>query len=326
MAQNNAFDTGDDLNPFAQVDVYNPFETPSFKQKQETAASSTPASSNTLSSGSRPGSMMSPRAETNPELKFREETEAFYHDETEDDTTTGLNPPSMSGPSTRTTTTVSGTNRVTVQTTDSEEDDVNFWQLKFYRRFFNVDSMDVLKRCGRSLWPFKYDFLEAVKENPDFYGPFWISTTLIFVMAAAANFAYYLDALIGDKEYQYDFYKLIYGAGVIYGYAYITPVLFWLYVKWIDLNMNLIDILCIYGYSLFVYSPVALLCIIPNELAKWIVVGIGCLFSAAFLVVNLWMPLREKLTHAIISLIIITALHLGLALTFRLYFFNLSNK
>jgi len=101
-------------------------------------------------------------------------------------------------------------------------------------------------------------------------------------------------------------------------------VLFWLYVKWIDLNMNLIDILCIYGYSLFVYSPVALLCIIPNDLAKWIVVGIGCLFSAAFLVVNLWMPLREKLTYAIISLIVITALHLGLALTFRLYFFNLN--
>jgi hypothetical protein len=277
MAQNNnAFDTGDDLNPFAQVDVYNPFETPSFKEKKESASSVPPREMNTLSSGSRPGSMMSPRSESNPELKFREETEAFYQDETdEDSTTTGLNPPSMSGPSTRSSTTTTGTNRVTVQQAN-DEDDVNFWQLKFYRRFWNVDSMDVLKRCARSLWPFKYDFLESVKDNPDFYGPFWISTTLIFVMAAAANFAYYLDAVINpDKIYQYDFYKLIYGAGVIYGYAFITPVLFWLYVKWIDLNMNLIDILCIYGYSLFVYSPVALLCIIPNDLAKWIVVGIG---------------------------------------------------
>jgi len=184
--------------------------------------------------------------------------------------------------------------------------------------------MDVLKRCGRSLFPFKNDFLEAIKENPDFYGPFWISTTLVFMMAAAGNFAYYLDTLLNPgKVYRYDFYKLIYGSGVIYGYAFIVPLLFWLYVKWLDLPVNLIDVLCIYGYSLFVYSPVALLCIIPIDLAKWIVVGIGCLFSTAFLVVNLWVPLRDRLSYAIISLVVIAALHLGLALTFRLYFFNL---
>jgi len=220
-----------------------------------------------------------------------------------------------------------GNQRITVERTEGGDDEINFWQLKFYRRFFNVDSMDVLKRCGRSLIPFKNDFLDAIKENPDFYGPFWISTTLVFMMSAAGNFAYYLDTVSDpNKVYQYDFYKLIYGSAVIYGYAFIIPLLFWLYVKWLDISVNLIDILCIYGYSLFVYSPVALLCIIPIDWAKWVVVGIGCLFSSAFLVLNLWIPLREKLTFAIFTLLFITALHMGLALTFRLYFFNLSNQ
>jgi len=308
--QQNPFGNDDDINPFAKVDVYNPFESPSFKQENVATTPPPPVSSRSL-------------PESVPELKFREKdpTEAFY-DETTVNETAAFNPPSIS------TTRSTGTQRVTVQRdSDDDETEVNFWQIKFYRRFFNVDSMDVLKRCGRSLFPFKNDFIDAIKTSPDFYGPFWISTTLVFMMAAAGNFAYYLDSLINPaKIYQYDFYKLIYGSGVIYGYAFIIPLLFWLYVKWLDLSLNLIDVLCIYGYSLFVYSPVALLCIIPNEVSKWIVVGIGCLFSTSFLVVNLWVPLKEKLTSAIITLIVITALHLGLALTFRLYFFNLSNE
>jgi len=199
--------------------------------------------------------------------------------------------------------------------------------LNFIVVFFNVDSMDVLKRCFRSLIPFKNDFLDSIKECPDFYGPFWISTTLVFMMSAAGNFAYYLDTL-GDplKVYQYDFYKLIYGSAIIYGYAFVIPLFLWLYIKWLDISLNLIEVLCIYGYSLFVYSPVALLCIIPGMWPKWVVCGIGWALSSCFLVINLWHPLKEKITLAIVTLLFITALNGGMALTFRLYFFNLSNQ
>jgi len=85
--------------------------------------------------------------------------------------------------------------------------------------------------------------------------------------------------------------------------------------------MTLIEILCIYGYSLFIYLPVSLLAIVPIDWAKWVCVGIGFVLSTGFLVVNLWMPLRSRLGYAILTLVIIAALHAGLALTFRLYFF-----
>jgi len=141
------------------------------------------------------------------------------------------------------------------------------------------------------------------------------------MMAASANFASYLDHLNTATPWNYDFYKLTYGSAVIYGYAFVIPLLFWFYMKYIELGVNLIDIVCIYGYSLFVYSPIALLCIIPIDWVKWLVVGIGCLFSTAFLIVNLWMPLREKLVHGIIILALLALFNFGLALTFRLYFF-----
>jgi len=316
--ENNPFDTTGDLNPFAQVDVYNPFSEPSY-QPDLTGTPLVPSSPIT------PG-----------ELKFRdptyEEVELFYKDDSSVplDPKTPMNaPPMYPGPPQSSMRTSTGTSRVSVkrsgeETKEDSNDHTSFWQPEYYRRFFNVDSSDVLIRCGRSMWPFKYDFLYAIKDNPDFYGPFWISTTLVFMMAASANFAYYIQTLTDSTilPWNYDFSKFIYGSAVIYGYAFIIPVLFWLYMKWADMAVQLIDILCIYGYSLFVYSPVALLCIIPFDLAKWVVVGVGCLLSTAFLVVNLWLPLREKLAHAIIILIVITLFHIGLALAFRLYFFT----
>jgi len=72
--------------------------------------------------------------------------------------------------------------------------------------------MDVVWRCLHSCWPFKFNFVANAKNNPDLYGPFWVllpqsfnpfyfplmacfsqvTTTLIFMMAAAGNFAQYL--------------------------------------------------------------------------------------------------------------------------------------
>jgi len=182
-----------------------------------------------------------------------------------------------------------------------------------------VDSSDVAIRCLRAMWPFKYDFLETVKNNPDFYGPFWISTTLIFMMSATVNFAAYLSVSAG--AWHYDIMKLIYGAAVIYGYSLLIPLCLWFYLSWLEIKVRLIEVFCIYGYSLFIYLPVSALCIIPINWAKWVIVGVGLALSSGFLVVNLWMPLRGRLGYALVTLAVITALHAGLALTFRLYFF-----
>jgi len=60
-------------------------------------------------------------------------------------------------------------------------------------------------------------------------------------------------------DWHYDFFKVTYGAGVIYGYAIIIPLIFWGYLVWMDVKMNLSEVFCIYGYSLFIYIFVAVL-------------------------------------------------------------------
>lgn len=74
------------------------------------------------------------------------------------------------------------------------------------------------------------------------------------MMAACANFA---DYLYDQTNWKYDFLKLTVGTGIIYGFSFGIPFLFWLYFKWADLDITLVELLCIYGYSLFIYCPIA---------------------------------------------------------------------
>jgi len=198
--------------------------------------------------------------------------------------------------------------------------------IAFYRQFFDVDSQDVIKRCLASLIPFKSDFIKTAKRNPDVWGPFWIATTVIFMMAAGGNFASYIefDKKNGfDLYWQYDFEKVTYGAIAIYAYTIAVPLLMYLGLNcWAALEIRFIELLCIYGYSLFIYIPVALLCIIPYNWAQWTIIGLACAVSTGFLVINIWMPVRDHLAKAFLFLIAIALLHIGLALTFAFYFFG----
>lgn len=58
-------------------------------------------------------------------------------------------------------------------------------------QFFDVDTDDVVARLRKALVPSAGDqsLLAEVQGKPDLYGPFWVCTTLIFVIGAAANFA-----------------------------------------------------------------------------------------------------------------------------------------
>merc|ERR1719248_52953 len=66
----------------------------------------------------------------------------------------------------------------------------SFWSITYYQPLFDVDTLQVLNRIKGSLLPRpKGAFFELISANPDLYGPFWISTTLIFAMAITGNLA-----------------------------------------------------------------------------------------------------------------------------------------
>jgi hypothetical protein len=44
-----------------------------------------------------------------------------------------------------------------------------------------------------SLIPFNKDFHQLAEDKPDLYGPFWIYTTLIFIVAVTSNMSAYIN-------------------------------------------------------------------------------------------------------------------------------------
>jgi len=58
--------------------------------------------------------------------------------------------------------------------------------------YFQVTTVDVIKRYFHALIPFNPNFHDISDKSPDLYGPFWIYTTLIFIIAAAGSINQFL--------------------------------------------------------------------------------------------------------------------------------------
>jgi hypothetical protein len=61
------------------------------------------------------------------------------------------------------------------------------------KQYFNVTTADVTSRLLHSLVPFNPKFYDISEKTPDLYGPFWIYTTLVFIIAAAGSLAKYIN-------------------------------------------------------------------------------------------------------------------------------------
>ena len=110
----------------------------------------------------------------------------------------------------------------TTTTTAPASSSSSVWTFAYYQSFFDVDTMEVTKRMKLSALPTP-KFLAHAQGKSDLYGPFWISTTLIFALALMGNLAHYT-ATPEDKRigWQYDFSKVTLAATAIYGYITIV--------------------------------------------------------------------------------------------------------
>ena len=147
-----------------------------------------------------------------------------------------------------------------------------FWSIKYYQPLFDVDTLQVLNRVKGSLLPRpKGAFFELVSPNPDLYGPFWIATTLIFAMAMTGNLASYIafQPTAAKPKWTYNFNQLTMAGSVVYSYVTILPLLIWMALRYYEASKRLVDVLCIYGYTLSVFIPISVLCVIPSNLLRW---------------------------------------------------------
>lgn len=90
------------------------------------------------------------------------------------------------------------------------------------------------------------------------YGPFWICSTLVFVTAALGNFAAYLSHKSSDSatdSWHYDVNKVSWAAFMFYGYVGVIPLGLYFLLKYLGVVSGLVQLWCLYGYSLFVFIP-----------------------------------------------------------------------
>ncbi|CAG9321948.1 unnamed protein product [Blepharisma stoltei] len=184
---------------------------------------------------------------------------------------------------------------------------------------FDIDTEDIKTRVLKAFNPTYSKFIELIEYRTDLYGPFWIYTTLIVLLASASNFSL---AIGGETKNNLEF---ITGACTfIYLIGFLAPLLIWGLLKYSGSQIKYLQVLCLYGYSLVVYVPSAMLCIIPVSFLRWVFVLYSMVSSAWFLVVNLKQEMESytelKQKYSVLGLIGVLQLVLGL--TFKMYFFG----
>ncbi|KAK0776765.1 hypothetical protein LTR02_013185 [Friedmanniomyces endolithicus] len=168
------------------------------------------------------------------------------------------------------------------------------WSLAFYQQFFDVDTSAILLRCRAALFP-RQNFLDVLDGNPDLYGPFWIATTVVFILFMTGTISAYL-AQQGKGHFAYDFELLGGAAGLVYGYTLVIPLGLWAVLRWFGSeSANLMECWALYGYGNLIWIPVAL--------ASWSQLN------------------STDAKTSRILLVVVIALHAGLAIAIKILFF-----
>lgn len=129
--------------------------------------------------------------------------------------------------------------------------------MEYYARFFDVDTSQVVERCLKTLYPVGDFANDTLNNQPDLYGPFWISTTVIFALYVCSSLAGSVVAYINNEEYVYDFRLLSFALVVVYLYSFLCPVIVWAATKYYGCQPSLLEIVDYYGYAMTTWVPVS---------------------------------------------------------------------
>ena len=159
----------------------------------------------------------------------------------------------------------------------------------FIRPYFKVTFNDIKTRIIKSFIPINNSFFDIAVEHPDLYGPFWIYTTLIYVIAAGGALSYYFTNSVNNY-----FQAFVPVAGsILYFFGFGFPFVMWLCLRIFKNEMKYVSLICLYGYSLTCFIPVLILCACGFAWVQWLLLLYGISNSTAFVMLNLWNHIRS---------------------------------
>lgn len=138
----------------------------------------------------------------------------------------------------------------------------SFWKLDYYRSLWDANDSEVAVRLMRALNPAasslyasdEVSSLEAqvAPPKPELCGPFWVTTTLVILLAILGNLSVYFDSSLAQRL---DVKKLAVAASVLYMFLTVVPTLMWICVRQLEPSVKLVELVSVYGYSLAVFIP-----------------------------------------------------------------------
>ncbi len=126
------------------------------------------------------------------------------------------------------------------------------------------------------------------------------------------------------------FFQVTLAAAAVFSYAWLVPAGVYGFLWWTASGalasgaLGLLDLLCLYGYSLAVYVPVSVLWLIQNSYVQWALAAGGAALSGGVVVMTLWPALKEggNTKGAAPLILVVVGLQVLLACGFMLYFFH----
>lgn len=73
--------------------------------------------------------------------------------------------------------------------------------------------------------------MEGLNDNPDFYGPFWLMTTIIFLLSSTGNLSRYFYNWDKSDVYLFKLELVRLGVLVVYSFGFGVPTLLYFVMK-----------------------------------------------------------------------------------------------
>ena len=143
-------------------------------------------------------------------------------------------------------------------------------------------------------------------KGPGLYGRIWITLTLVFFVAVTSNISLYIHhhhtttsegsivdegGMAAEEEWDYDINQLLHAMWILYSFSLGLPTLLYFLLRIVigsssNNNLGLVELICLYGYSLVPYLPVTWLCVVPYNWVQWFVLGVATMLSGMLVLRN----------------------------------------
>lgn len=118
---------------------------------------------------------------------------------------------------------------------------VDYWQ-----PYFAIETPELRQRIVNNLNPTKTaDFIQAVSQQPDLYGPIWISGALVFMSIVCSSASFVLSRIFLEadrKAYEYNFQTLGFVFSVVYSFLAIFAAAATVWLKFVGVETSLVKV------------------------------------------------------------------------------------